>query len=78
MGVPFHNCASAEGGGGCQSAHADQRDLLNFIKRMRQWPKEVRLVHGDDDARQAMKAEMENMAARRGHEIEVILAGSSA
>ncbi|MWJ27648.1 MBL fold metallo-hydrolase [Halomonas sp. ZH2S] len=55
------------------SAHADQRDLLNFIKRMRQWPKEVRLVHGDEDARRALKVEIENLAARRGHKIEVIL-----
>ena len=33
------------------SAHADQKDLLNFIKRMRHKPREVRIVHGDDDAK---------------------------
>lgn len=37
------------------SAHAGRQDLLNFIKRIRRWPQEVRLVHGDDRARQALK-----------------------
>ncbi|WP_346799109.1 MBL fold metallo-hydrolase [Halomonas sp. Bachu 37] len=55
------------------SAHADQRDLLNFLKRMRQWPREVRLVHGDDGARRVLKKEIEKMAARRGHAIKVLL-----
>jgi len=37
------------------SAHADQKDLLNFIKRMRHRPKTVRIVHGDDEAKVALK-----------------------
>ena len=37
------------------SAHAGQRDLLNFIKRMRVKPKKVHLVHGDDRAKQILK-----------------------
>lgn len=36
------------------SAHADQTDLLNFIGRMRTAPRQVRLVHGDDTAKQAL------------------------
>lgn len=36
------------------SAHADQKDLLNFIGRMRTPPRQVRLVHGDDGAKQAL------------------------
>jgi metallo-beta-lactamase family protein len=36
------------------SAHADQADLLNFIGRMRQPPRQVRLVHGDDTAKQTL------------------------
>ncbi len=36
------------------SAHADQKDLLNFIDRMRRKPRQVRLVHGDDRAKQAL------------------------
>lgn len=36
------------------SAHADQRNLVDFVRRMRYLPKEVRLVHGDRQARQAL------------------------
>ncbi len=38
------------------SAHADQKDLLNFIGRMRTQPKQVRLVHGDDEAKRTLAA----------------------
>lgn len=37
------------------SAHADQTNLLNFVKRMKNKPKQIRLVHGDDDARLMLK-----------------------
>lgn len=36
------------------SAHADRQDLLNFIGRMRGKPRQVRLVHGEDAAKQAL------------------------
>lgn len=54
-------------------AHADQQDLLNFIKRMRQWPKEIRLVHGDNSARQALKVSIETMAAKHHRSVVVSL-----
>jgi metallo-beta-lactamase family protein len=38
------------------SAHADQKDLLNFIGRMHTKPKQVRLVHGDDGAKGTLAA----------------------
>lgn len=41
------------------SAHADQRNLVDFVRRMRVSPKEVRLVHGDRHARQALAAVMQ-------------------
>lgn len=37
------------------SAHADQSDLVNFVKRMRVRPKEVRLVHGDQVAKRELQ-----------------------
>ena len=40
------------------SAHADQKDLLNFVKRMRKKPQTVRIVHGDDEAKHALKERM--------------------
>jgi len=43
------------------SAHADQRNLVNFIKRMRKRPKHVRLVHGEPDAQQALRTELEDL-----------------
>ncbi|MBL8453797.1 MAG: MBL fold metallo-hydrolase, partial [Zoogloea sp.] len=33
------------------SAHADQNDLVRFVTRMRHLPAEVRLIHGDPEAR---------------------------
>ncbi len=36
------------------SAHADQRNLVDFVRRMRYLPKEVRLVHGEVKARQVL------------------------
>lgn len=41
---------------GGYSAHADQGDLVRFLKRMRHHPAEVRLVHGDAPARTALAA----------------------
>lgn len=41
---------------GGYSAHADQKDLLNFVSRMRHPPSQVRIVHGDDEAKQSLLA----------------------
>ena len=63
---------------GSYSAHADQHDLLNFVKRMRKPPREIRLVHGDSDAKRVLKAKIEEWAAGAGHELKVNLAGTTA
>lgn len=55
------------------SAYAGQHGLLNFIKRMRRWPREVRLVHGDDHARHALKGAIAAMAQKAGRQIDVVL-----
>lgn len=36
------------------SAHADQTNLVNFVKRIRHKPEKVILVHGDDGAKQVL------------------------
>ena len=36
---------------GGYSAHADQKGLVNFVTRMREWPSEVRIVHGESSAK---------------------------
>ena len=46
---------------GGYSAHADQKDLVNFVKRMRSKPSKIRIVHGDDDAKAALKAKFEGL-----------------
>ncbi|WP_375740574.1 MBL fold metallo-hydrolase RNA specificity domain-containing protein [Pseudomonas boanensis] len=39
---------------GGYSAHADQQGLVNFLTRMRHWPSEIRLVHGETQAKNAL------------------------
>lgn len=39
---------------GGYSAHADRKDLLNFIGRMRHKPRQIRLVHGEAGAKRAL------------------------
>ncbi|NVK36733.1 MAG: hypothetical protein HWE18_02305 [Gammaproteobacteria bacterium] len=41
---------------GGYSAHARQTDLLNFVKRIWRKPSEIRLIHGDDRAKQNLQA----------------------
>ncbi len=54
---------------GGYSAHADQKDLLHFIARMRSKPRQIRLVHGDVGAKEALAA-----AIRQRHpEIDVLV-----
>ncbi|MGM0702877.1 MAG: MBL fold metallo-hydrolase RNA specificity domain-containing protein [Pseudomonadota bacterium] len=53
------------------SAHADQRDLLHFIQRMRQPPRHVRLVHGEPEAQAALAAAIEAWAEAKGHVIRL-------
>jgi len=36
------------------SAHADRNDLLNFVRKMRVPPREVRIIHGEDGAKQSL------------------------
>jgi metallo-beta-lactamase family protein len=37
------------------SAHADQHDLLRFVRRMRRKPSLIKIVHGDDNAKVALR-----------------------
>lgn len=37
------------------SAHADQKDLVNFVKRMHHKPSHIRIVHGDEGAKQVLQ-----------------------
>lgn len=41
------------------SAHADQKDLLRFVKRMRRKPNLIKIVHGDDAAKSALRDQLQ-------------------
>ncbi len=43
------------------SAHADQKALLSFVKRMRIKPQEIRLVHGDEDAKRVLQQQLQTL-----------------
>lgn len=43
------------------SAHADQKGLINFIKRMRIKPKHIVIVHGDEKAKATLKAQYQQL-----------------
>jgi metallo-beta-lactamase family protein len=51
------------------SAHADQKDLVNFVARMRVKPRHIRVVHGDEEA----KAELRRKLAALVPEAEVVI-----
>jgi metallo-beta-lactamase family protein len=40
---------------GGYSAHADQKNLVDFVKRMRHKPKQIRIVHGDLSAKRVLQ-----------------------
>jgi metallo-beta-lactamase family protein len=54
---------------GGYSAHADQKNLLDFIGRMRVKPRQVRVVHGDEGA----KAKLAGLLRQRHPEMEVLV-----
>ncbi|SMF26658.1 metallo-beta-lactamase family protein [Alteromonadaceae bacterium Bs31] len=53
------------------SAHADQQDLLNFVRRMKQWPTHIRVVHGELAARMQLKHRLQQMAEAQGKAMSV-------
>lgn len=60
---------------GGYSAHADQRDLVNFVRRMRLRPQHIRIVHGDDGAKRALQGKLQQLL---GDEAEVIIPAANA
>ena len=56
---------------GGYSAHADQVDLLNFVSGMAQWPEQIRLVHGELRAKQALARELSTLYSTRNHSLDL-------
>jgi metallo-beta-lactamase family protein len=45
------------------SAHADQKDLLNFVGRIPKPPRQVRIVHGDDGAKATLASRIKALGS---------------
>ena len=43
------------------SAHADQKDLIDFVDQMRRKPQQVRLVHGEEETKQTLAVELRKL-----------------
>lgn len=56
------------------SAHADQADLIRFATGMRHLPREVRLIHGERRAMQALERKLRAVSKRRGQDLDVTFA----
>ncbi len=58
---------------GGYSAHADQADLVGFVTRMKEWPKQIRLIHGEDQAKQRLAEVLEARYRAAGKEGQVTI-----
>lgn len=52
---------------GGYSAHADQKGLVDFVMGMDVLPSEIRLVHGEPEAKRKLKQKLEARSAHRSH-----------
>jgi len=53
------------------SAHADQRGLINFVTRMRHWPGEIRLVHGETTAKEQLASALQARYQARARAVTI-------
>lgn len=51
---------------GGYSAHADQKGLVEFLTGMQQWPAEIRVVHGEQRAKEALAAQLHASYQEKG------------
>lgn len=58
---------------GGYSAHADQADLVGFVTRMKEWPKEIRLIHGEDSAKQHLAEVLEARYREAGKDGQITI-----
>ena len=69
-GEPYEIKAKVTTLGG-YSAHADQAGLVEFVASMQAWPGEVRLVHGERGAKQALRRALMERAKGEGVVVDV-------
>mgnify|MGYP003684715155 CR=1 FL=1 len=56
---------------GGYSAHADQSGLVRFVTRMRHWPSEMRVVHGEPAAKEALARALKAHYLSQSREVDV-------
>lgn len=49
---------------GGYSAHADQQGLVEFVTGMGEWPGEIRVVHGEMGAKEALARKLRDRSSR--------------
>jgi len=50
---------------GGYSAHADQKGLVEFVTGMREWPREIRVVHGETESKLTLTALLQEVYEKR-------------
>lgn len=58
---------------GGYSAHADQKGLVSFVTRMTQWPSEVRVVHGELEAKQQLATVLQQRYAATDKTLKIVI-----
>lgn len=58
---------------GGYSAHADQKGLLGFVTRMRNWPSQVRIVHGETSAKRELGERIKAHYRQAQRNLELII-----
>lgn len=61
---------------GGYSAHADQRGLVKFVTGMRRRPSHIRIVHGEEKAKQALANELKRAYEQHGKTLNIAIPGS--
>lgn len=62
---------------GGYSAHADQKGLLGFVTRMRGWPSQVRIVHGESGAKRELGERLKALYKKAQRNLELLIPGST-
>ncbi|RRV06988.1 MBL fold metallo-hydrolase [Pseudomonas sp. v388] len=55
------------------SAHADQEGLVGFVTGMEQWPRQIRLVHGEARAKKALGQVLQRKYAMARRNLELVI-----
>ncbi|MCF7203574.1 MBL fold metallo-hydrolase [Pseudomonas oligotrophica] len=60
---------------GGYSAHADQQGLVGFVTGMQEWPGEIRMVHGEPRAKNALAIQLHDCYSRRDRPLALVVPG---